>query len=61
MTEYDWDRIPTELRTMLLDLTTLPETMSFTKWNGFTLEEKTKLNVALHGKTNGAAKFCERS
>lgn len=60
MTEYDWDRIPSELRTMLLKLTTLPESMGFTKWNGFTLDEKAKLNEALHGKTNGAAKFCER-
>lgn len=60
MTEYNWDRIPPEMRTMLLKLTTLSESMSFTKWNGFTLEEKTKLNKALYGKTDGTAKFCER-
>jgi len=60
VTEYNWDKMPTELRSKLLELASMRDSMSTLKWSGFEADEKAKLNEALYGKTDGTAKFADR-
>ncbi len=52
--------MPIELRSKLLELAAMRPSMSTLKWSGFEADEKTKLNEALYGKTDGTAKFADR-
>ena len=60
MTEFNWDRMPTELRTKLLDLAGMDASQATLKWSGFEVAEKAKLNEALYGKTDGNATIADR-
>ena len=60
MTEFNWDRMPIELRSKLLELADMNTVQATLKWSGFEADEKAKLNEALYGKTDGTAKFSER-
>ncbi len=55
MTEFNWDRMPTELRSKLLDLADMDASQVTLKWSSFDADQKAKLNEALYGKTNGSA------
>ncbi len=59
MTEYNWDSMPTELRTKLLQLAGMNTAQSTLKWSGFLDDQKAKLNEALYGKTDGAASIVD--
>lgn len=58
MTEFNWDLMPIELRTKLLELAGMDT--SAPKWSGFSEDEKTKLNEALWNKSGGSARIGER-
>ncbi len=60
MTEFNWDKMPIELRSKLLALAGMKLSMQILKWSAFEAAEKTKLDEALYGKTNGTAKFSKR-
>lgn len=55
MTEYNWDSMPTELRTKLLVLADMNTSQVTLKWSGFEDDQKAKLKEALYGKTDGSA------
>ena len=59
MTEYNWDKMPAELRTKLLELADMNTSQVTLKWSGFEDEQKAKLNEALYGKTDGMAKIAD--
>jgi len=61
VTEYNWDKMPIELRSKLLYIAGMGDTQTLLKWSAFDTDEKTKLNEALYGKTDGTATFSERS
>jgi len=60
VTEYNWDKMPIELRSKLLYIAGMGDTQTLLKWSGFDADEKAKLNEALYGKTDGTAKFADR-
>lgn len=60
MVEFNWDRMPAELRSKLLELAGMDASMQNTKWSGFEANEKTKLNEALWNKSGGTASIGER-
>ena len=60
MTEFNWDKMPTELRSKLLYIAGMGDSQATLKWSGFEAAEKTKLNDALYGVTNGAAMIADR-
>ncbi|MCK4858714.1 MAG: hypothetical protein KAT58_12140 [candidate division Zixibacteria bacterium] len=59
MTEYNWDKMPVELRTKLLELAGMNTSQVTLKWSGFLADQKAKLNEALYGKTDGMAVIAE--
>jgi len=59
VTEYNWDQMPTELRTKLLKLADMNTSQATLKWSGFEDDQKAKLNEALIGKTDGSAKIAD--
>jgi len=60
VTEFNWDKMPTELRSKLLDIAGMGDSQATLKWSGFEADEKTKLNDALYGVTNGTAVIVDR-
>ncbi len=60
MTEFNWDRMPTELRSKLLYVAGMGKTQTMLKWSSFDADEKTKLNDALYGLTSGTATIIDR-
>jgi len=60
VTEFNWDRMPIELRNRLLYIAGMGDSQATLKWSGFEADEKTKLNDALYGVTNGTAVIADR-
>ena len=60
MTEFNWDLMPVELRTKLLELAGMDLSNKTLKWSGFDSDEKEKLNKALWDKTGGAMRIADR-
>jgi hypothetical protein len=60
VTEFNWDRMPVELRSKLLALAGMNASNATLKWSGFEVSEKEKLNDALRLKTNGTAVIGDR-
>lgn len=52
--------MPIELRDRLLYIAGMGKTQATLKWSGFEADEKTKLNDALNGITNGTAVIVDR-
>lgn len=56
MTEFNWDHMPIELRSKLLERAGMNLSNATLKWSGFEVEEKAKLNEAL----GENARICDR-
>ena len=52
---FNWDFMPVELKSKLLELAGLDASNQTLKWSGFEPDEKAKLNKALGTKTGGTA------
>lgn len=59
MTEFNWDRMPVELRTKLLELAGLDLALESNLWVGLSDDEKKNVNTALVEKTGGNASMTD--
>ncbi len=55
MTEFNWDRMPAELKSKLLELGGLDDALESTVWIGLSDEEKKTVNAAMLKQTKGNA------
>lgn len=62
MTEFNWDRMPVELRSKLLELAGMDASFEKVAWVGLSDDEKKSVNTAMVEKTSGSAsmKDCPR-